>query len=308
MKFIITIFSYTLDYTFHKTRIVLMKKSPRIVLILCCLLPFLSHATTTTTPPNIQLATSYDKPENIENFWISEKLDGVRGYWNGSELLTRSGRHLNPPPWFTQGWPNEVLDGELWSKRDDFSFIVSCIKKQKVEPQNVETCWQRMSFMLFDLPSHSGTFTQRIGSMQAIVTSAQSPSLKMIVQYKVKNKADLFKALDKVTKNKGEGLMLHHQDALYQVGRTPHLLKLKQYQDDEAIVLKHFTGKGKHKNRLGAMLVKNTEGKTFKIGTGFTDKERESPPKVGSTITYRYTGKTAKGIPRFARFLRVRNE
>ena len=41
---------------------------------------------------------------------------------------------------------------------------------------------------------------------------------------------------------------------------------------------------------------------------GFTDAQRAMPPPVGSWLTYRYNGLTSTGLPRFARFLRVRDE
>ena len=65
-------------------------------------------------------------------------------------------------------------------------------------------------------------------------------------------------------------------------------------------------GKGRHSGRLGALLVETPEGKRFKLGTGLTDAERDNPPAVGSWVTYRFNGMNASGLPRFARFMRVR--
>ena len=57
---------------------------------------------------------------------------------------------------------------------------------------------------------------------------------------------------------------------------------------------------------LGALLVENGDGLRFRIGTGFKDKDRKNPPPIGTVITYKYFGKTNKGLPRFASFLRKR--
>ena len=84
------------------------------------------------------------------------------------------------------------------------------------------------------------------------------------------------------------------------------LMKLKRYQDAEAIVLDHIEGKGKYKNMLGALLVKTTSGIVFKIGSGFSDQQRRVPPKIGAQITYKFVGKTLRGVPRFASFLRIK--
>jgi len=100
--------------------------------------------------------------------------------------------------------------------------------------------------------------------------------------------------------------MLHHQDSFYKSGRNKSLMKLKKYADAEAIVIKHITGKGKYKTMLGSILVKTKSGIQFKIGSGFTDEQRKHPPPIGSTITYKFIGKTQRGVPRFASFMRIR--
>ena len=80
-------------------------------------------------------------------------------------------------------------------------------------------------------------------------------------------------------------------------------LKLKPYFDAEAVVIGYIAGKGKYKNMLGALKVRSSDGTEFKIGSGFTDQQRSSPPAIGSTITYKYHGFTKNGLPRFASFL-----
>jgi len=77
--------------------------------------------------------------------------------------------------------------------------------------------------------------------------------------------------------------------------------------DAEAVVINHISGKGKYKGMLGSMVVETADKKRFKIGSGFSDKERKNPPAVGSVITYKYFGLTSKGVPRFASFVRVRS-
>ena len=73
-------------------------------------------------------------------------------------------------------------------------------------------------------------------------------------------------------------------------------------------MVKHLPGEGKHKGRLGALVVEMPGGKRFSVGTGFSDAERASPPPLGSLITYRYQELTDRGVPRFPSFLRVCGE
>lgn len=253
------------------------------------------------TPP-IQLATSFREDIQIEQYYVSEKLDGIRAYWNGNKLISKQGNTFTAPAWFTQSFPPIALDGELWIKRNSFEKVSGIVRTQDKNNEQ----WHQVTFMIFDMPQSKAPFKQRVKLMKNIVKSTSSDYLKMIAQFKINTNKKLFSLLDNVVSNKGEGLMLHHQDALYQVKRSKDLMKLKKFNDAEAIVIAHTPGKGKYKGQLGAILVQTKEGITFKIGSGFSDKERQNPPPIGSTITYRYTGKTKNNIPRFASFMRVR--
>jgi len=278
----------------------LMKLFVTVLLILFTL----SAQSTPSLNPAIQQATAYKTVTDINQYWLSEKLDGMRGYWDGTQLLTRQGNLIHSPEWFTKNWPDNAIDGELWVKRGYFQQTLSCVRKKQLD----EICWQFVRFMMFDLPEHGGTFTQRLSAMQELTNKRNSPYLSMIEQFKVTTNEQLHQTLDKVAKNNGEGLMLHLGDAYYHVGRTNNIMKLKKHDDAEAIVIAHIEGKGKYQGILGAIQVKTVEGIIFKIGSGFTDEERHQPPAVGSLITFKYNGKTQAGIPRFARFFRIREQ
>ncbi len=253
--------------------------------------------------PPIQLAKPYQQVENIQAYFVSEKLDGIRGYWDGSRLMTRSGNIIKTPKFFTEHWPNVALDGEIWLGRARFETTSSIVRKHSP----IETEWRSLSFMLFDLPSHSGTFKERVQAMKILVKNADNVHLKVIEQSTIPDHSALSDYLDNIISQGGEGVMLHHQDALYHVGRTANIMKLKPFEDDEAEVIDHIAGKGKYQGKLGAIRVRTKSGMTFKIGSGFTDKERENPPNIGAIVTYKYSGKTSRGVPRFASFLRVRH-
>lgn len=254
--------------------------------------------------PDLILAKTYKGDIRIQDYWVSEKLDGVRAYWDGSRLISRQGNVFHTPAWFTQNFPKQPLDGELWIERGQFEATISTVKKHTP----VDTEWLRVKYMIFELPNAKGTFTQRITAMKKLVKHANSPYLSVIPQTRVSSLSELDKKLNEVIVRGGEGLMLHHGDSLYQTGRSNALLKVKKQNDAEAIVIKHLAGKGKHEGRLGALLVEMPSGKQFKIGTGFGDDERESPPPIGTTISYKHYGFSKNGIPRFASYWRIRPE
>ena len=233
---------------------------------------------------------------------MSEKLDGIRAYWDGNQLISKQGNAFTAPLWFIKSFPNTALDGELWIARQQFEKVSGIVRTQDNNNQQ----WQQVKFMIFDLPKSHDPFKQRVQKMQQLVTDANSPYLEFIKQQKLENIDVLQHLLETIVNNKGEGLMLHHQDALYQTKRNNDLMKLKKYEDAEATVISYIPGKGKYKGLLGSLLVENEEGIRFKIGSGFSDKERKSPPAIGDTITYRFTGKTRNNVPRFASFIRIR--
>jgi DNA ligase-1 len=254
-----------------------------------------------STRPEIQLSVAYKANINVSEYWVSEKLDGIRARWDGRQLISRGGKLFHPPAWFVAYFPAEALDGELWMERGSFEKTASVVLTDQPTAD-----WRRVRFMLFDLPEHPGNFSERIKRMQKTVILIDSPYLAVVPQFRVNTQEELMQKLDEFVAAGAEGLMLHHQDAVYQTERNPHLLKLKKYQDAEATVLAHNQGKGKYKNMLGSILVEIENGIKFKIGSGFSDIQRLNPPPIGSVITFKFFGETANNIPRFASFIRMK--
>ena len=253
--------------------------------------------------PPLQLAAEY-KQQDASLYRVSEKLDGVRAYWNGRELLSRSGHRFSAPDWFVAGFPDSPLDGELWLGRGNFEALSAAVRRY----QAVDSEWRNIRFMVFDLPASTQPFEARLRVLQQLIPSSQSTYLQLIEQRLVNDNAELAEWLSQVDTDGGEGLMLRHRHSVYQTGRNQDLLKLKQFQDAEAQVLAHLPGLGKYQGMLGALLVETPDGRRFKLGTGFSDQQRQQPPPIGATITYRYQGKTSQQLPRFASFMRIRNE
>lgn len=254
-------------------------------------------------PPPLLLANVYRDEIHLAEYRVSEKLDGMRGYWDGHQLLTRGGEIIHAPRWFTAGWPDTPLDGELWISRGQFPQTVSIVRQQTPD----DAAWRRLRFMAFDLPAHPGTFDERNAALRQIVAQVGHPWLQQVEQSRLSTKHELQALMKRVTEQGGEGLMLHRGSSRYRAERNDDLLKLKPYQDAEARVAAYLPGKGKYAGMLGALEVESPEGLRFRLGAGFTDAERRDPPPLGSWVTYRYNGVNEKtGIPRFARFLRVR--
>ncbi|MEE9355584.1 MAG: DNA ligase, partial [Methylococcaceae bacterium] len=205
------------------------------------------------------------------------------------------------PNWFTTGFPSYPLDGELWAGRSNFEKLVSIVRKQ----HPIDSEWRQVKYMVFELPETDTSFSQRLDKLRQRFSNLETPYIHLLSQFRLQNHQALMAKLNEIVEDGGEGLMLHRADAIYHIGRSKDLLKVKTYLDAEATVIAHFPGKGKYKNKLGALLVEMPGGQRFRIGTGFSDPDRESPPPIGSLVTYKYYGKTRKGIPRFASSLKL---
>lgn len=270
-------------------------------LVLALALPTITVA---AEPPAILLAEVYRNQVEVAQYLVSEKLDGVRAIWDGQTLRFRSGKTINAPLWFVEGLPKMPLDGELWIGRRTFERLSGIVRKDV--PDDAE--WRQVRYMIFELPGAPGTFRERAEAMREIARQANIPWLHEIEQLSVVDRNSLKKRMEDVIMAGGEGLMLHRADAPYETGRSDTLLKMKPWEDAEAVVIAHQPGKGKYTGMLGALRVRTGDGREFSLGTGFTDEQRRNPPPVGAVVTYRYHDLTAGGLPRFASFLRIRTD
>ncbi|MEA3639747.1 MAG: DNA ligase [Lamprobacter sp.] len=254
-----------------------------------------------TRPPDLALAQSYEPGIELADYLVSEKFDGVRAFWDGRRLITRGGLIINAPAGFTDGFPDHPLDGELWMGRGTFARLSGTVRTLKPDLE----AWQQVRYVVFDLPAAEGGFEDRFKALEQLFAQAPNARLQLAHQHPIADHATLQARLEQIVAAGGEGLMLHRRDALYQAGRSAHLLKVKPYLEGEAVVLEHLPGQGKYEGMLGSMLVEEPDGTQFKLGTGFSDAERANPPPIGSVVTFKYHGRTKYDRPRFASFLRI---
>jgi DNA ligase-1 len=253
--------------------------------------------------PAILLAESWSPDADVTGWWLSEKLDGVRAYWNGTQFVSRQGNRFYAPDWFVAGLPNMPLDGELWLGRKAFQRTVSIVRRQGGSDH-----WRELRYVIFDAPGCSGVFENRLALVTRRLAEHRPAFAEPLHHHRCRNTAHLQEELNRIVSLGGEGLMLRQPGSRYEVGRSTTLLKAKRFHDAEACVIGHQPGAGRHKGRLGALAVVLPDGTEFAVGTGFTDAQREQPPAVGSTITFRYQELTDRGVPRFPSFVRVRQD
>ena len=212
---------------------------------------------------SVVLAHDYKPGTDPRGYLVSEKLDGVRAFWDGKTLRFRSGRTIAAPAWFIAKLPGKPLDGELWLARGQFDALSGIVRKTTP----VDTEWQQVKYMVFELPegraAAATTFVERAKKLREVVATTKWPQLQAIDQFEVADSAALQAKLTEVVGAGGEGLVLHRADAHYTTGRSPALLKLKPQLDAEAAVVGHVPGNGKYEGMLGALEREDARGRSF---------------------------------------------
>jgi len=246
--------------------------------------------------PNLLLLKVY-KDQNITGWVMSEKLDGIRAYWDGKNLISRGGKIIHAPKWFIKDYPPFEIDGELWTKRGDFENISSIVRDKTPSDE-----WKSIRHYIFEVPNAEGSLFDRLKKLKPYA----GKNIRIIKQIRIKDKTHLRQFLEEIEAKGGEGLVVRDPYASYINKRTSKALKVKTFQDEECKVLGYTKGKGKYKDVIGAILCQLNNGTQFKIGTGLSDALRAAPPKIGEIITFKYQKFTKNGKPRFPVFLRAR--
>ena len=263
------------------------------------------------------LRLSEFKDQNVSGWLASEKLDGVRAYWDGENLLSRQGKRLNAPQSFTKNFPKFALDGELYAKELKFEEIQATVMDKLPD----EKAWGRLKFHIFDVPEASGGLLTRLEILAKFLKNKPNQNLIIIKQIKMRNNAQFLKFAESIIAKGGEGAVVREPNAPYERKRSKNALKFKKFKDAECEVIAVNKGSGKYANFAGSLTCKALgskddkekagepkEGTIFKIGSGLSDKNRQDPPKIGSIITYKFQNLTSNGKPRFPIFLRIRED
>lgn len=248
----------------------------------------------------IQKAKNYNNNQNISGWLMSEKLDGIRAYWTGKELLSKNGNKIFAPTWFIKNLPDFKLDGELWTKRDDFENIQNIVLD---ETPSLD--WNKITYNIFEVPNQKGNFLQRLEVIKNWQKQKQIKHLKIIPQIVCKNEEHLNSYLEELVSKKAEGVIIKNPDKEYFTGRSDEILKVKKFYDMEGLVIGHNYN---DKKEFKSLKLKLENGVVFNLGGGFSDKQRLNPPKLGQIITFKYYDLTKNGKPKFASFFKSKRK
>lgn len=263
----------------------------------------------------VLLAHSWDGVQDVSGWLMSEKLDGVRAYWDGEQFRSRLGNTFATPDWYRANMPRTHLDGELWMGRGRFQETSGHVRRMDRGPQ-----WTGITYQVFDAPVVPGGFEDRYSELGLLGLPSHC---KVLEHAKCPDVETLKMVLAEVEAQGGEGLMLREPGSLYVRGQSMSLLKVKRFYDTEAVVTGTQPGKGRHKGAVGALMVHVPRDITlrvgkksctllastpFEVGTGLSDAQRRPGAiRVGSTITVRFQELSNEGVPRFPSLVGVRD-
>ena len=233
----------------------------------------------------------------VAGWWVGEKYDGVRALWTGEALYTRNGNRIHAPEWFTRALPCDLaLDGELWIGYGNAAFnaVSGLVRMLKAD----DARWLEVSYLVFDAPKTPGSLSERL---KCLPNFREAKHVRLVEHAPVTTAEALKASLAAARAAGAEGLMLRDPDSPYVNGRSKRMLKLKPFQDAEAVVTGYNWVTGGPQSLACSM-----DGKSFSVKV--TEAVMKHPPALGAQVTVTFFELTENGVPRFPCFKGIRTD
>lgn len=227
---------------------------------------------------------------DIKDYYVSEKLDGLRGYWDGKNLYSKNKNLYTPPKDFIKDFPPFVIDGELYCGKE-FEKTLSDVKSSK---------FNCAKLYVFEVPFQKGDLKERLKVLKDYLKTHPNDNIKIIEQLEFNDEKSFQEYFDELKKQGAEGVVLHKKYEDYHTKKGKSLIKIKHYQTSQCEIIKlNYTRN----------LLKNYEckwnDKIIKIGSGFSNDHRKNPLNVGKTISFKYYRLSKNKIPIHTVFISV---
>ena len=262
----------------------------------------------------VQLGSGYDKLKLKEGelFFISQKENGNRSSYYNGKLISRQGKefkglqHIINDIEYTIG-NQYFVDGELIRKNvDNLSDGENFRIGTGIINSDAETK-EEIKFVIFDLVPveeyKSKKFTTKYSKrkqdlllLQEKIKENNLQNIEIVPMfYEGTDQTQIMKWLDYAVEHGMEGCMIN-KDKPYAAKRTTDLIKVKRFSECDIRCIGIEEGEGKNKGTLGA-IVCNYKGNQLRVGSGFTDEQREfywnnEEEIVGKIVTVKYKEET----------------
>lgn len=156
--------------------------------------------------------------EDVSGWYVTEKFDGCRAFWDGQQMWTRGGKVIPLPQAWVDALPaGKSLDGEVYFGVDGQRKCASTVRYGKFI--------DGMTFQVFDAPRAAGTYPNRMASVVG------NDIVRPVAITIAASNEDALERMISVQGAGGEGLMLRHPEHSYHPGRSSYLLKMKGFID-----------------------------------------------------------------------------
>lgn len=251
----------------------------------------------------IMLLKTYNKNYDISGWVYSEKLDGIRAIWDKKQLLSKNNLPILAPESWLKDFPDFRIDGELYTKRNDFENISSIVNSFDKNA----TKWEEIKLYVFDVPDQKGNLFERLNVLQNWIEKHPKVNIKIIEQKSIDR--DIYEILDDYVKSGAEGIVLRDPKAKYIPKRSDKILKLQPNFDSECrVVALTYNEKNEPKSikckwfgsdDIGVVI---DDGVVFKLS--LIGKHKQNPPKVGDIVKFSYKKLSKNYVPMFANIVR----
>lgn len=240
------------------------------------------------------LASKFDFEKTPKDmFAVTEKLDGIRCLAvckkEKIELYTRQGKLIEGCIKIEEELKNMrskfgadfVLDGELLATNCDYSTVYKETIKRVKNKNEIKTGIYYMVFDVLNIKEFEELkgetpYIYRLDILSNVCKNIKNKNVvKMINTLYVGDDTNrILDLLDECKELGAEGLMVNLLDSVYEFKRSKAILKVKVMQTADLRIVGFEEGQGKHKGKLGAILV-DYKNNIVRVGSGFSDAERE---------------------------------
>jgi len=235
--------------------------------------------------------------QDFVDWYICCKSGGVRCYWNGTKLLSKTLKAYSVPEQFTKDFPKAFLDVELFMQSGSSDDVSEILRKNKCEIKD----WKKLHVSVLDAPGLELPFSERLLKMKQVFEDIDSPYISLC-EYKIcKNRDSLMKKLETVKmKEESTSLILLDPDNMYEEGKSNTMFEIVVTQQEGAEVVGYEKGRSNN-GKITKLEVINAHGVKFSIGLGLTDKIKKNPPEIGSIVKFSFQGINKSGVPKKAK-------
>lgn len=241
--------------------------------------------------PMLASKFDFDKPPKDE-FAVTEKLDGIRCMAicteDGVQLYSRQGKliegcvHIETDltALRIQFGCDFVLDGELLAFGCDYETVYKETTKRVKNKNEFKTGIYFMAFDMLDIAEFNNLkcktpYYKRLETLLHLQSIMQLMTVKFIQPLYIGSDLNrVLQLLEEYRLKGAEGLMVNLLNAPYEFKRSKSILKVKVMQTADLKIIGFEEGQGRNAGKLGALLV-DFKGGVVKVGSGFTDFDRE---------------------------------